>query len=459
MIPARAILLAASALLAATGAGAGVDKDPDLDLIPQAVRDAKHDDADGDARDFKLFVEDAADFSDLRSDLVVPFPGRFAAPVKNRTSADYRQSFQLLPGLTLDASDRFSVIADSDTPWTPADGLRNDLRELFATWTPADGAFFELGRVNLRNGIAQGFNPTDFFKVGSAVDIASIDPSDRRLDRLGSAVARVERIWDGGAISLTVSPKLGTPDFAAKYHPLDPRFNETNGENRALISASWDVAGLSPQALLLIAEGRTIAGLDLSYLVAPSVLVYGEWAGGRQQDLVGAALHAAQPLGLPFATDLPSFRASRRFDNDLSIGGTWSDAQLEAIATLEYHYHDAGLSSDEWHALLGADTPAAIQQSWFIRGYAADTEQPLGRHEIFTRLSFDDVAVLNLTLSMLAIADLRDGSVTAQASGSYPLSSRWSISAYLAATDGSRRSDFGSTPVAFTASLVLDRYL
>ena len=46
------------------------------------------------------------------------------------------------------------------------------------------------GRINVRNGAALGYNPTDFFRSGALRSVVSIDPNSLRENRLGTVMLR-----------------------------------------------------------------------------------------------------------------------------------------------------------------------------------------------------------------------------------------------------------------------------
>src|SRR6201999_1263826 len=99
------------------------------------------------------------------------------------------------PSLTLTLSDRLNVFEQDGREALASDTLRNDLREASATWQPVVSYYLEAGRINVRNGAALGFNPTDFFKMRSLVGQASLDPSVLRQNRLGTLMVRAQTIW------------------------------------------------------------------------------------------------------------------------------------------------------------------------------------------------------------------------------------------------------------------------
>ena len=64
--------------------------------------------------------------------------------------------------------------------------MLNELREAFISWQPADGTWIDLGRINLKSGVAVGYNPTDFFRTRAVVEPLTADPTVLREDRLGT---------------------------------------------------------------------------------------------------------------------------------------------------------------------------------------------------------------------------------------------------------------------------------
>ena len=408
------------------------------------------------------YLEEVPSVTGRRDDLAVRFP----SPVpdwQNRLSLDARDEWRLAPPLTVTMSDRFNLLAESDFAFLSRQSLRNDLREAYLTWEAVPQRFLEAGRINLRNGVALGFNPTDFFKTRSAIGTASLDPSVIRENRLGSVMARGQALWDGGSFSLAYAPKLSPPSPLGDVSRsgFDPRLDRTNGEERALAALTFDIADLAPQALLFRESGTTRAGLNLSHGIGQSIVAYAEWAGGQQPDLIAQALEFGKLTGTfpaaagpPLPTDLRA-----RFRNDFVLGASWTGS-AKITVNLEYHYHEAGFSRADWRNWFARGTaqPALANQLWYIRGFAADQQQPLTRDQIFVRAVWTDAFVRDLELAGFAFVNLYDGSSLAQLSASYFLSERWTLGFYVAANLGSQRSERGSAPQRTSATLRLVRY-
>ncbi|MBI1778131.1 MAG: hypothetical protein HYR63_22560 [Proteobacteria bacterium] len=464
--------LLALALAAAAPGPAHAEENDDLERIPGAIEDpSRADPAGGVAptaslgqRRLRLHLEDAAVLALLRRP-IVGFPPPAPPDWQNRTSFDGSNQWDLADGLTASLSDRLTWRETSDFGLGARRSARNDFREGYLTWEPAGTVYLEAGRINLRNGIALGFNPTDFFKARTQVDQASLDPSAQSRNRLGTLMARAQGIWEAGSLSVAVAPGLYSPSpLAAMRSAFDPGFERTNAADRLLLSASHDLAGLNPQ-LLAYREGADMkTGLNLSRQLGQSVIAYAEWAGGSERPLIAEALAYGRRTGtLPAsAPTLPPTTFDKRFRNDLALGASWASA-LGFTTNLEYHYHQAGFSDADWRNwfAIGRARPGVPQvasELWYVRAFAADRQQPLTRQQMFLRANMPDAFWRGLELTALAFVDLTDGSSLAQLSASYYLTNAWTIGAYVSANLGSPRSERGSLPQAASAILQLVRY-
>jgi hypothetical protein len=453
---------AAGALAAALAcAGAAPALADDVDLIPQAVREAAPQAVAAPAGAARVFLEDALTLWTLRAP-VVPPPGGAGIEQRNRGSLDARGRWQLGPTLGFSYSDRLSVIAQSDYDFPSRRSVRNDWREGYLTWEPAPRDYLEAGRINVRNGVALGFNPTDFFKTRTLVDQISQDPSAIRENRLGSMMLRAETIREGGAASIAWAPRFYDPaplQTAAPEAGLRAGLERTNAAERVLLSASFELAGLSPQALLYHDDVGTRLGLNLSRVAGRSVVLYAEWAGGRYPSLIARALDYGRrtgtiPAGAPAV--LPA-DPDGAFQNDLALGLSWTGAQKLTV-NAEFLYHQAGMSREDWRNWFATGTahPGSLPVAgalWYLRAYAADQQEPATREQLFLRAAWSDAFVPHLDLSALAFVNLYDRSALAQLGASYYLSDAWTLGAYLSANLGGRETERGSLPQARSAVL------
>jgi hypothetical protein len=452
---------AAGALVAALAWTATVPaRADDVDLIPQIVREAPAAPAPP-ARAARIFLEDALTTWSPR-DPAVPVPGGTGVDARNRTSVDLRGRWRLDERLELTVSDRASAIEQNDFTFPSSRTWRNDWREGYLTWEPRPRAYLEAGRINLRNGVALGFNPTDFFKTRSLVDQSSQDPSALRENRLGSFMLRGQRIWDGGSASLAWAPKLYSPTPVETGLPaagLRAGLDRTNGASRVLASASFEAWDLAPQLLVYGESGVTRLGLNLSRSVGKSVVLYGEWAGGRYPNLITRALAYGRETGTLPANAPPVLptETGDAFQNDLALGLSWTGSAKLTI-NAEYLYHQAGMTREDWRRWFetGKSNVFSLPVTgalWYIRAYAADQQEPATREQLFLRAAWSDAFVPHLALSAFALVNVYDRSSLVQLGASYDLSDRWTFGAYLGANLGRADSERGSLPQAHNAVL------
>ncbi len=451
------------ALCAASSGAAWAQQDSDLDRIPTTVQNGETSQPPADrttaSKHGKYYVENDFMLSATRG-VAVPLPTSSSSDWANSTFLDAMDQWTLAKNLTFNVSDRLGVTEAKGVGF-PSKAVRNDLREAYVTWEPAERFYLEAGRINLRNGIALGFNPTDFFKSRSAVSQASLDPSAQRENRLGTLMLRGQRIWDGGSLTIAYAPKLYKPTPLASASGFGPNFDHTNAADRILVAVNLDVGDFSPQALIYHEGGRTQFGFNASHPIGQSVIAYAEWAGGVQSNAITDAIAYGKATGtLPsFVPVLPPTSAARAFRNDLAVGASWTSVAKITI-NLEYHYHQAGLSKQDWRnwfAIGGLGTTQALEV-WYVRAYAGDRQQPITQHQIFLRADATDAFIDNLELGGFSETDLYDGSSLAQLYASYNVSDNWNVGAYVSANLGGAHSEWGSFSREDSAIFQVVRY-
>jgi len=464
--------LQALVFLASVSAAEPADEDKDLELIPAQIR-AEHQPSVSSAGasspaslQGRGYVEDAFTGGTSRS-VVVPFPWPVASfSWQNRSSFDLSYRFAPLPPLSFTLSDRANIFEESEVRFPSSRTLRNDLREVYATWELVPRVYLEAGRINLRNGVALGYNPTDFFKTGSLVGQASQDPSVIRENRLGTLMGRAQFIWNGGSSTVAFAPKVASPPALSSVEPaLDPRFAGTNSANRLLCAISFELAGLSPQVLAYFEQHRSRLGLNLSRSLGTSVITYAEWAGGSQPDLITRGIQYGKETGtLPaWSPTIPATDTKARWRNDVAAGASWTSAWRLTV-NLEYHFHQGGLSKSQWDRWfdLGSAPGASVlvaPELWYLRGYANAEQEPATMHQVFARAEWRDSLVTHLDLSGFGIVNIVDASVFGQVSAVYSWNDAWTAGAYFGFSEGAPRSEHGSTPQVVTGTLQIMRFL
>lgn len=262
----------------------------------------------------------------------------------SRGSLDFSLNQSLGAGWRLGVSDRLDAVhpVDDGAPTTV-----NSLRELYLGWQDADKlTSVDVGRVNLRNGPAYGFNPTDYFRSGALRSVTSADPLALRENRLGTVMLRAQRLWGSGAITLALAPKLADGPSTAGF---SADVGATNDRRRALLSVSQRLGDrVSGQALWFAEQGHAPQfGLNATALLSDALVMQGEWSHGRFDDTLAQATGVASAPGR----------------DKVAVGLTYT-APTRTALTLEYQYNAAAPGRTAWDAAAAGSPDALV--SYFV---------------------------------------------------------------------------------------------
>jgi hypothetical protein len=363
----------ALAMLLASGVALADDADEAaLKLADKTVSEAAR------ASNWRVLTEGALIQSKTRSDGSLRH--------SQRLSVDATYDRKLSPQWRVLFSDRL------DLAWTgkPAyDDSANTLKEAYASWQPRADAIADMGRVNMRLGVATGYNPTDYFRAGAVRTVVSINPASLRENRLGTVMLRGQKLWSSGSFIGLYAPKLADQP---NNSPFSPDFGATNNRNRWLLAGTQRLApGFSPQVLLYGEErGSPQLGLNATTLLGKSTVAYLETSAGRSRSLLSEA------LALP---DDSAFRAR------LATGLTYT-TRFKLSVTLEYQYNGAGLDRSGWTALRQGPPDAYLQ----YRNFAMTQQDLPTRHNAFLYATWPDFPIRKLDLSAMQRVDAVDHS-------------------------------------------------
>jgi hypothetical protein len=427
--------------------------DSDLDRLPQGVLDTPAEPASNSAAvATTLYLEEAPEYQTNRRDLLVSLPGSNGPEFINRSFADGHGGWQWGQSLKVLYSARF----DYTTGDPSRDSFSYDLRELFMSWSLDSQRrwFIDLGRVDVRNGVAYAFNPTDFFRTQSVVDEVSQDPSVRRENRLGTLMVRGQYFLGGSTLTAIYAPKLYKEPLALTTVPSwsDPQLRRTNADNRVELSASVDFGhDLSPQAVLYHSGHGWSYGVNMARGFGTQTTAYVEWSATQRSSLVTEAMQYGVRTGT-FGDAVPPIPTdpTEHLDHDLATGVSYTTrSNVNFIA--EYDFHQAGFSKSDWRrwfAVGMAGNPFLDAELWYLRDYASVQQEPISRQSLFLRIAKDNWLIPNLSASALALVDLTGSSGLGQADMSYRVSTRLQLELTFQTALGGRRSDFGSLPVS-----------
>jgi hypothetical protein len=404
-------------LLGAMSAGAGVpDDDDDAAALSLAGTSSS-----GAAKSASLVVEAALTDSHL--------PDGYGS--EERLSLDFRDDVALAAGWR-------AVIADRlDMDWFDGAQQVNTLKQAYVSWQPRSDLLIDAGRINARQGVALGYNPTDFFKADALRAIDSLDPEALRDERLGTVMVRGETLWNGGALTALYAPRLAN---VPSNGPFSADLGATNNQNRWLLALSQRMNSMfTPQWLLFGDQGSSPqAGVNLTSVLGQATVAFVEASGGRMPS------SWAESLNLPGSDSL---RAR------VAAGLTYSTSNKLSLS-LEYEYDGAALSRAGWNAARVGEP----QNYGRYRNFVAAQQELPTQHSVFAYASWQDSFTKHLDLSAFMRVDMVDHSRLPWAELRY----HWShIDAAMRWQDyvGGSTSDFGASPSRQTWQVLLDYYL
>jgi hypothetical protein len=336
-----------------------------------------------------------------------------------RWSLDLQYDKTLSPGWRLMLFDRLDL--DSQDKFQHHTTI-NTLKEAYFSWQQSEDKIVDLGRINVRNGVAIGYNPTDYFRTGALRSVTSIDPISLKKNRQGSVMLRGQKLWDGGSFSALYSPKLDDQPSTA---PFNVNLGATNHINRWLLTTSKKVSdNFSPQWMIFGETHRAPQlGANLTGVLNDATVAFAEWSGGRSRSLRYQALNTADDYA---------------FRSRLATGLTYTTSNKISV-TLEYDYSGAGLTKQDWNALRSG-SPLAYGK---YRAHAQDILDPVTRQSVFFYSTWQDAMVSHLDLSAMVRFNLADNSRILWAEGRYhwdhvDLALQWQLNS------GNAGSEFGA---------------
>lgn len=330
------------------------------------------------------------------------------------------------------------------------DDFNFDVQELAFSFALGPQTTLQVGRINVRNGVATGFNPTDWFKDDSLVVSGSAAPADRRNERLG-------------VFALTGTTTLGQTLVTAGYRPeinADLGTGWTDADNYGLQlhrtnpSDAWflkvtpptgDNLSLTANAVLI--DGDPGFGFELSGGVGDNLVLYSEVMAQQRLSIADEALGTS--LGsLGFRNGVGAGQG-KEWHYSAALGLNYAlpmqvVGQRDISVTLEYHLNTAGLNGSEIDALAGAAGPDGAAAG-AIYGVASRRQEPLAEQQIFTRVVWNDIWG-DSDVSLLGFYVPHDGSGLAQVSYDVPVGQNGKFNLRGITTFGDDTSIYGANP-------------
>jgi hypothetical protein len=381
--------------------------------------------------DYQFSLEPAMRVATVRPDDATQTAERLAVELAVQKAFAAGWTFNFADRLDLNGPQRFS-----GDP-----GAINTLKELYVDGRIGKDSqtLVDIGRVNMRLGVATGYNPTDYFRDSAVRSVASVDPASLRENRLGTVMLRGQRVWTGGSLTALVAPKLASEPNNADYS-ID--LGATNQNTRWLIAISQHViADLSPQ-FLLYDDGKPGSspqfGVNLTHLINNACVGYVEWTGGRSPSTL------ARALGQP-ESDV-AFRWS------MSTGLTCTTSRNLSL-TLEYERAGAALDKAGWEALQKGPP----DQYAAYRNLANAQQDPATRDNLFLMVRWQDAFVPRLDLSGFIRMNLADHSRLTWLEARYHFT-RTDVALQWQLNSGSNLSEYGALPQHTLWQVLLKHY-
>jgi hypothetical protein len=274
----------------------------------------------------------------------------------------------------------------------PAQAL-NTLKEAYVSFRDGGAQLFDVGRINVRQGVGFAYNPSDYFRANAVRSVISIDPDTLRDEQLGTLMARSQTLWSSGSVTAMFAPRVsGQPNDSA----INPDVGATNGERRWMLILSQRLGGdFQPQLSVAGAEHQAPqAGLNLTYLLNQATVAYVEWAGGRSASNLARSGYYG-----------PAVSGASAFRSRLSTGFTYT-TPFKLSVTLEYEYDGPAPGRDEWNAVRNGPLAPYVQ----YRQYAAAQGELAARENFFAYAHWEDVGIPHLDLTAFVRFDPYDRS-------------------------------------------------
>jgi hypothetical protein len=449
----------------ASSSGLCVQQDEDLGLIPDNVLSQSAEQASAAEPEkyrFKIYLDEAATANIKRKNLAVPVPSSDDSGWNNRLSLDVKTEIIFSPNLSFIMADRLHYLLEENMEESGG-RIQNDLKELYVTGNSYQFLYLDFGRVNFKNGVAVGFNPTDYFKKNAVSYRISEDPNLLRENRLGVVMARAQGIWEKGSVTLALAPEINQdPDtWWTDADSYGLRLDKTNISDRFLSKITLNAfPDFNPEFLYFYDSDRSNFGANLTKGIGDAAIVYLEWSGSRRPDIFAQSLTEAQesgaiPRNSPWVID--SGRESH-FQNQLAIGFSYTE-KVNRTTFVEYHFNEAGFTQADWDNWFNAGKEAGtllqnpatealgtgmLGQLWTTRKWSQEAQEPLSRHSIFIRTFWEDALIHSLDLTGITRISLLDGSFFAQPMAEYHIRKNLTLSLSVNLFIGSDETEYGS---------------
>jgi hypothetical protein len=330
----------------------------------------------------------------------------------------------------------FRIIADEDSQ-------SFNVKELYYQGEFSPSSFYEVGRINTKEGVARGYNPTDYFKGTTSLTLSN-DTKERKDNRLGAFLFSETLFLDTFTLKGIYSPKisLSKHTFLSDTKYIGLHLDETNYHDRASLYVDYSgFEDVTSSMILHYDEDDLHLGFNLSY-------VYSSWIFYVENSLKRAQSDIAKSIDAMSAHPLIRERFSKKkfYIDEVSVGLNYtSDSNI--VTTLEYIHNSGGLDSGDWEDwfALGRQIPVLTRTLGALRGKSSKEESIMSQDSLFVFSRASDIQT-NLDASFLAWVNPYDGSTLSQVGLEYAYDDSVQTNFYLRNYQGDKESEYGSFP-------------
>ncbi len=296
----------------------------------------------------------------------------------------------------------------------------------------------DIGRINVHDGVAMIYNPSDVFRNGSLPVIRTEDPTRLRQSRVGVVGVRTSVDLAFGNLAVMVVPPIHPSGTTIGFNPNLGAVN--HGDSQAYLKFTPPRIGDIYSNLVLLGNrgGGNTLGINVSSSVGRASIVY----------LEGAATQTRLLTDL-----LANPNASRHVVGQAALGFDWTSEDQQTI-TFEYAYNGAGYTKQQWHNQWLTANSADLARSF---GIAETRMDPSNRDSLSVMMQWNKFIWRQSDISCLAKVDAADSSRMYWCQLRYKQNARdWSI--YMMRFVGGARSEFGALGESFVAGVDLRVY-